>query len=169
MSVDAWYVTWTSGIVNVRFGLTAADIHECLHYQASDPLAAEFSRTFQHANFPGKAFLDRYEALDNHKEVTMAAALPKMGHAWGMRDIVTLYGWRSSHADVYFLSPWEFVQWWKLRLGNCLHQITPYILLVDSMRAQLAKIFDEVNLQSAILVICKINHDELHDFLQNLW
>ena len=86
-------------------------------YNKSDPLAAEFIRTFQHQFFFGKAFLDRYHAIREKDTVTVEKYIPKVKMYWDRDappDVVTLYGSRpSSNADLWFLSPWEFTQWWK--------------------------------------------------------
>eukprot|EP00973_Karenia_brevis_P059962 8344134-Karenia_brevis.AAC.1 len=45
--------------------------------------------------------------------------LPKANMNQMFFDEVALYGFRSSHPDVFFLSPWEFTQWFKP------HQLKP--------------------------------------------
>ena len=81
-------------------------------YKPHDPLAAEFIRTFRHQNFPGKFFLDRYEALAAGKhEMDVRVLLPKQAAGKGIVDMVSLYGFRPRDSPCFFLSPWEFVQW----------------------------------------------------------
>ena len=46
-------------------------------YKAHDPLAAEFIRTFRSQNFPGKFFLQRYEALCKGGTIDVHVLLPK--------------------------------------------------------------------------------------------
>ena len=81
-------------------------------YKPNDPLSAEFIRTFRHQHFHGKYFLEKYEALmSSTKEVDMKILLPKANMLKEAFDEVALYGFRCSHPDVFYLSPWEFVQW----------------------------------------------------------
>ena len=81
-------------------------------YKPHDPLAAEFIRTFRHQNFPGKFFLDRYDALTAKlSQVDVRIILPKQAVGKGVVDVVSLYGFRPPNSDVFFLSPWEYVQW----------------------------------------------------------
>ena len=83
-------------------------------YKPHDPLAAEFIRTFRDRNFPGKFFVERYEALaTNNAKVDVRVLLPKNAAGKGVIDIVSLYGWRRPDTDLWYLSPWEFVQWVK--------------------------------------------------------
>ena len=85
---------------------------ETWRYKSHDPLAAEFIRTFRHRNFPGKFFLERYEALcDRAKTIDVRILLPKNAAGKGVTDQVSLYGFRSTNPDLFYLSPWEFVQW----------------------------------------------------------
>ena len=81
-------------------------------YKPHDPLAAEFIRTFRHRNFPGKFFLDRYEALAGKlSQVDVRIILPKQAVGKGVVDVVSLYGFRPPAKDLFYLSPWEYVQW----------------------------------------------------------
>ena len=81
-------------------------------YKPHDSLAAEFIRTFRHQNFPGKFFLDRFEALSQgKKEMDVRVVLPKNAAGKGVVDVVSLYGFRPKLVDLFYLSPWEFVQW----------------------------------------------------------
>jgi hypothetical protein len=81
-------------------------------YKPNDPLAAEFIRTFRSQHFPGRFFLERYDALAQGAEkVDIRVLLPKQAVGKGVLDVVSLYGFRSMHPDLFYLSPWEFVQW----------------------------------------------------------
>ena len=82
-------------------------------YKPHDPLAAEFIRTFRHQHFLGKYYLDRYDALEEKKEsVDIRILLPRNGCGTDVPDQVALYGFRSLHPNLFFLSPWEFCQWY---------------------------------------------------------
>ena len=81
-------------------------------YKPHDPLAAEFIRTFRSRNFNGKFYLERYEALCKKDAlVEVRVLLPKNAAGKGAVDVAALYGFRSTAPDLFFLSPWEFVQW----------------------------------------------------------
>ena len=92
-------------------------------HKASDPLAAEFIRTFRHEYFFGRQLLQRYEQLQNkasHQSVSVllpkqsSVLLPKQSmKSKNQTDFTSLYGFRPPHADVFFLSPWEFCQWFS--------------------------------------------------------
>ena len=83
-------------------------------YKAHDELAAEFIRTFRHSFFYGLYFVKRYEALMNNRDtIDVNILLPKAASDKTMTDQVSLYGFRSTDPRVFFLSPWEFVQWVK--------------------------------------------------------
>ena len=83
-------------------------------YKPHDPLAAEFVRTFRSQNFNGKFYLERYEALCKKESgMDMRVVLPKNATGKGACDVAALYGFRSTAPDLFFLSPWEFVQWIK--------------------------------------------------------
>ena len=82
-------------------------------YKPHDPLPVEFIRTFRHQHFSGKYFLDRYEALCANKSSTdIRALMPKCGYGGDVADQVALYGFRSLQPTLFFLSPWEFCQWY---------------------------------------------------------
>ena len=62
----------------------------------------------------GKYYLDRYDALAEKKgEVNVRVLLPRGGCGPDVPDEVALYGFRSTQPNVFFLSPWEFCQWFK--------------------------------------------------------
>ena len=84
-------------------------------YKPHDPLAAEFIRTFRSRNFPGMFFIERYDALSQGREnIDVRTLLPKNALRHGVVDVVSLYGFRAPDVpDLWYLSPWEFVQWVK--------------------------------------------------------
>ena len=82
-------------------------------YKPHDQLAAEFIRTFRSRNFPGKFFIERYEALCRGTTIDVRVLLPKNAAGRGVLDVVSLYGFRCLAPDIFHLSPWEFVQWMK--------------------------------------------------------
>ena len=70
-------------------------------YKPHDPLAAEFIRTFRDRNFPGKHYLDRYDAMvgvSNQMDVNLL--LPRAEANKKVVDIDALYGFRSDHPDL---------------------------------------------------------------------
>ena len=82
-------------------------------YKPHDPLAAEFIRTFRHQHFNGKCYLDRYDAVcEKKKTVDITVLLPRNGLGQDVPDQVSLYGFRDVVPDMFFLSPWEFCQWY---------------------------------------------------------
>ena len=82
-------------------------------YSAFDELSAEFIRTFRHTFFFGKFYLDRYETVKNNQDPTIDKCLPKNDTQKGCRDVVSLYGLRDTDPRLYYMSPWEFTQWWE--------------------------------------------------------
>ena len=83
-------------------------------YKASDVLSAEFIRTCRHEFFYGKPLLQRHEALQNHDAtITMSVLLPRKKDVTATVDFPSVYGFRPPHPDVFYLSPWEFTQWFK--------------------------------------------------------
>ena len=82
-------------------------------YSPFDELAAEFLRTFRHVLFWGKPYLDRLDSLQGAKEVNVERCIPKKGATSTYVDNVSLYGFRGTDPRVYFMSPWEMIQWWK--------------------------------------------------------
>ena len=81
-------------------------------HKSSDPLAAEFIRTFRHEHYYGRQLLQRYDNLrETDKRHTVSILLPKCTSAQNKTDFASLYGFRPAHADTFFLSPWEFCQW----------------------------------------------------------
>ena len=100
-------------------------------FKPHDELAAEFIRTFRHTFFHGLYFVKRYEALKTGEErVTVNIPVPRGGGRKVVADHVALYGFRSSHPDLFFLSPWVFVQWFKphaLRPPGKNYELTKWI------------------------------------------
>ena len=83
-------------------------------YKPHDPLAEELIRTFRHQEFHGKYYIDKYDALiSGKKETNVNILLPRAHSRKEPFDEVALYGFRSAHPDLFYLSPWEFVQWFK--------------------------------------------------------
>ena len=81
-------------------------------HKASDVLSAEFIRTFRHDFFYGNEILQRYEALQNTAAtMTTSVLVPKCKGATAATDFSSLYGFRPRHPDVFYLSSWEFTQW----------------------------------------------------------
>ena len=92
----------------------AANLHD------HDILNAEFVRTFRNADFPGGAFMRRHEAVmkQSDQQVAAVSRLPRKPHRNSMYQTtsanwVDLYGFRSKHDRVHYLSPWEFLMWWE--------------------------------------------------------
>ena len=79
-----------------------------------DPLRAEFISTFRSQNFHGKFYLDYYQSLKTGKCMTKSFPMPGKGQQVIAYDEVNSYGYRSPHPDLLYLSPWEFVQWYKV-------------------------------------------------------
>ena len=80
-----------------------------------DQLAGEFIRTFRHQEFHGKFYLDYYDALQKPGEgKTRKVHMPRKGQYAIDFDEVSAYGYRPPHPDLFYLSPWEFVQWYKV-------------------------------------------------------
>ena len=87
-------------------------------YKAHDPLSGEFIRTFRERHFHGKYYLDRYDALrTGATEVHVKVKMPIHDRSVDLPDEVAFYGYRSSHAALLYLSPWEFVQWFTTGKG----------------------------------------------------
>ena len=81
-------------------------------HHSTDKLAAEFIRTFREESFPGRLFLERVESLSTHaSQVTVHTLLPSAHHASPALDVVSLYGFRPRFPSLWYLSPFEFVQW----------------------------------------------------------
>ena len=108
-------------------------------YKAHDQLAAEFIRTFRSRNFPGKFFIQRYEALRKGGTLDVRVLLPKNAAGKGVIDVVSLYGFRNMTPDVLHLSPWEFVQWMKpvrLEAPSATNKMTKWTVVGKQKRDQ---------------------------------
>ena len=99
-------------------GILRAAPEEFMHaalYKASDELASEFIRTFRHQYFWGLPLLKRFDAIQTAKEhEVVSIRLPKHGQDTETTDSVTVYGFRPPAPDLFYLSPWEFCQWFYL-------------------------------------------------------
>ena len=97
-------------------------------YKAHDPLSAEFVRSFRIQHFHGKHFLDRYDALESKaSKVDVRLLLPRAGGSQEAIDQVAAYGFRSNDPNLFYLSPWEFCQWFivhKLRAPSQNYNLT---------------------------------------------
>ncbi len=81
-------------------------------YHASDRLAAEFIRTCREESFDGRKFLERVEGIAARTaSVEMKILLPDAKHATLALDVVSMYGFRPQDSLLWYLSPFEFVQW----------------------------------------------------------
>ena len=96
-------------------GILRSAPEEFMHaalYKPTDELASEFIRTFRHQYFWGLPLLKRFEAMHNAAEYEdVSTRLPKHGEQQEITDSVTAYGFRPPAPDMFYLSPWEFCQW----------------------------------------------------------
>ena len=76
----------------------------------SDPAAAECIRSFPVVPFVGTEWLTLLDHKTEHRHRVQAAS-------WKSTEVKfsELYGWRGTDPRVYYLSPWEFVKWWRLK------------------------------------------------------
>ena len=88
-------------------------------FHATDKLAAEFVRTCREETFPGRKFLERVEGIAAQADkIEVNILLPAAARATPPLDVVSVYGFRPQHPALWYLSPFEFVQWFivhKLR------------------------------------------------------
>ena len=108
-------------------------------YSPFDELSAEFIRAFRHELFFGKYFLDRYDVVYNKQDATIDKCLPKNQIQKGCRDVVSLYGLRGTNPRLYYMSPWEFTQWWEpmcTRRPSRFYKHTMWLPNADYERAQ---------------------------------
>ena len=100
-------------------------------YKPHDELAAEFIRTFRHQLFHGLYFVKRYEALKSGDErVSTNFQVPRNDNKHVVADHVALYGFRGGDKDMFFLSPWEFVQWYQphaIRAPHAGYELTKWL------------------------------------------
>ena len=110
----------------------------------------------------GKYYVNRYDALvAKHKTVDLQMLLPRHTSSAEVTDDVALYGFRPSCLDLFFLSPWEFCQWFKphrLRAPAYYTQMNhnPWTLMIIAGRAKLKAVADQQ---------CKLKRSE--DFVLN--
>jgi len=96
------------------------DFNLAVHAHPHDAMNAEFIRTFRCADFPGARFLERLELeqrLRSRQDVE-TRRLPPRRRVTGKDHVqdtpwVELYGFRGEHPDLYYLSPWEFMERWE--------------------------------------------------------
>ena len=96
------------------------DFNLAVHSVPHDATNAEFIRTFQSIAFPGARFLERLELeqrLRSRQDVE-TRRLPPRRRVTGKDHVqdtpwVELYGFRGEHPDLYYLSPWEFMERWE--------------------------------------------------------
>ena len=96
-------------------------------YKANDALAAEFFRTCRHEFFFGKQYLDVYESMLRKEalcETTVRLSTKRAQKT--ATDAQSLYGFRPQDPDTWYLSPWEFCQWFKAVALKCLADGFPY-------------------------------------------
>ena len=97
-------------------------------YHPEDVLAAECIRTCRSEVFRGRDFLMRVEALaQGNKKIEMRTLLPEAKHTTPALDVVSMYGFRPKLSDLWYLSPWEFTQWFfchKLKPPNKEYSLT---------------------------------------------
>ena len=97
-------------------GILRSGVEETLlaaEYNPRDELAAEFIRTFQQSLFFGQAYLQRLDQLRKKVDVQFEKCLPKKGRDATTVDHVSLYGLRPADKSCFYMSPWEFTQWWR--------------------------------------------------------
>ena len=77
-----------------------------------DSLSSEFIRSCREANFYGRAFLERVEAIASHQEdLTLTTILPGNKKSMVALDIVSLYGFRPPLPCIWYCSAFGFCQW----------------------------------------------------------
>ena len=81
--------------------------------KSHDPLSAEFFRTCRHEFFFGRQFLKLHddEAAEKEREAVLQVSTKMRKKA--VTDAVSVYGFRPAHPDLWYVSPWEFCQWFK--------------------------------------------------------
>ena len=72
-----------------------------------------FMRTFQKSLFFGRAYLQRLDQLRKNLAVQFEKCLPTKGRDATFVDQVSLYGLRPAVPSCFYMSPWEFTQWWR--------------------------------------------------------
>ena len=123
-------------------GILRSGVEECMlasEYSPSDELSAEFIRTFRHNFFFGRYYLERYDKVHEKEDPTIDKCLPKNLNKKGCMDTVSLYGLRCTDPRLYYMSPWEFVQWWApvhTRAPSKNYKYTVWLPDADKERAE---------------------------------
>eukprot|EP00435_Cladocopium_sp_Y103_P054372 s3057_g17.t1 len=73
--------------------------------------SAECIRSFPVVPFVGSEWLTLQDAFTEHKH-KVEKQTPRKLHF----KVSELYGWRGADPRVYYLSPWEFVKWWDVKI-----------------------------------------------------
>ena len=93
----------------------------------SHGLAAEFFRTCRHEFFFGKQFVALYDAMRAKQAARDASvALSKNAARATATDAESLYSFRPNHPDTFYVSAWEFPQWFKALQLKCPSHNYPY-------------------------------------------
>ena len=90
------------------------------NYHKDDVLEAEFYRTSEYKQFLGGNILRRLRKLKENEtssETTVKTVIRKRIGFQKKKELYDAawedkYGHRGNHPAFYYLSPWEFVQWW---------------------------------------------------------
>ena len=111
-------------IVNIMFttletkGILRSALEEFMlssMYKAHDELAAEFLRTCRHEQLLGCKLLELYDGMASEEGLRETiSSLSKHSRRTAKTDSQSVYGYRPQHPDTWFLSPWEFCQWFKV-------------------------------------------------------
>ncbi len=84
-------------------------------YKQHDSLAAETVRSCRYEIFLGRLYLKRVESIaEGSDTVSIKTLLPKEKSATPALDVVSMYGFRPKVPCLWYLSPWEFTQWFFL-------------------------------------------------------
>ena len=81
-------------------------------YNPRDALAAECIRTCREETFHGRDFLLLVEAVAQKAELQEAKTILPSAKSFALPlDIPSMYGFRPCTPSLWYLSPWEFTQW----------------------------------------------------------
>ena len=92
--------------------------------KVNDVTHAETIKTSQCVSFYGKEYVEVVERLNDKKPALGQAVFAEIDHRnpskrkVTIRDVSVLYGQRPKHADVWHLSPYEFVMYWEPTLAK---------------------------------------------------
>ena len=109
------------GIVRGQSENTNLRVHG---HARNNVIHAETIRTSRSESFFGKEYLNVVEALNDGKANVQKAifadvdARSPKNRKVTIRDVALLYGQRPKQADVWFLSPYEFVMYWTPMLAK---------------------------------------------------